>query len=217
LPGNDTIADRRIGRRTAGTEDVMKTLWKSMLIALMVLGLGAIPALSLEPSDGNLTEQDQDPEFGDPDAFDAVDEVADLLETEIDEDEDVPAGVRRFRVVGIWQYTGRDKGWFAGKVYVKVKNRRILFGRIKGVFEKSLHGDRELVGVVLDRDGDYRGTLKGLYGARGFRAVWSRRGALDDGVLKAKFVAPFGRAGFVGRMKAPKLERPDEDDEDADS
>ena len=48
----------------------MKTLWTSIVIALMALGICAIPALSLEPSDGDLEERDQNPEFGDPDAFD---------------------------------------------------------------------------------------------------------------------------------------------------
>jgi len=192
----------------------MKTFWMGLLSMVLLLGIGSLPAMSLEPSDGGLSEEDQDAEFDDPGAFDEVDEFADLSDVHIDEDADAPVDVRKLRVVGVWQYTGKDKGWFAGKLYVKKDGKRILWGRIKGVFEKSLLGRRELAGVVLNRNGKYRGTVKGEYGRHKIRAVWDRLGARKNGHLRAEFRVPFGRAGFVGKLKAPKLVVPDENEDE---
>jgi len=75
---------------------------------------------------------------------------------------------------------------------------------VKGVFQRSLLGVHEMAGVILDRKGKVRGKIKGIYGVKGFRAKWSVDGGRKEGKAKARFIAPFGRAGFVGVAYAPK-------------
>jgi hypothetical protein len=191
----------------------MKTMLIAVFAALIVLGLGASPAFSLEPSDGGITEGDQDPEFNDGAAFDAILGVEDDQNSAVDEEGATPDRVRRVGIIGIWQYTERHAGWFAAKLYVRVKGRRVLIGRMKGIFRKSESGRREMAGVILDRAGKYRGKIVGLYGRRGWVARWSVDGGDRTGKAKAKFVAPFGRAGFVGKAIVPAGELDTGDEE----
>jgi len=154
--------------------------------------------------DGGISETDQDPEFGDPEAFEEVADLEDDLGEDIDEETDVPDRIRKAGLIGIWQYTKKHEGWFAGKLWVRVKGKRVLIGRVKGVFAKSLLGVHEMAGVILDRDGKVRGKIEGIYSVKGFRAKWSVDGGEKQGKAKAKFVAPYGRAGFVGIAYAPR-------------
>jgi len=190
----------------------MKITIAALLLALLSLGIGASPALSIEPSDGGIVEGDQNADFDDPDAFEAVGDVEDDLNRPVDEEADVPDRVRRVGLVGIWQYTGKSEGWFAGKLYVRGKGRRVLVGRVKGVFEKSLLGRREMAGVILDRKGNYQGKLEGVYGKRGFTARWTLRAGDRRGKARAKFVCPYGRAGFVGKAFAPRSSFQEDDE-----
>ncbi|MHC4472529.1 MAG: hypothetical protein ACYS99_16385 [Planctomycetota bacterium] len=168
------------------------------LAVLLLLGPGTGVALPVEPSDGELVEGDQDPLFGDPDAFEAAAGAEDELGIEVDEEGDVPDRIRRAGIVGIWQYVNRHGGWFAGKIFVRVRGGKLLAGRIKGIFVYK-GGNRELAAVILDRNGKFKGVLKGLYGKRGFRARWWIADDDTKGKAKAKFVAPYGLSVFIGR------------------
>jgi len=182
----------------------MKSLWIGLFMALLVFGVGAAPAHSLEPSDGGISETDQDPKFEDEKAFEDIGDLEDDLGKDIDEDGEEPDSVRKAGLVGIWQYTRVHGGWFAGKLYVKKDGKHILIGRVKGIFQRSLLGVHEMAGVILDRKGKVRGKIKGIYGVKGFRAKWSVDGGKKEGKAKARFIAPFGRAGFLGVAYAPK-------------
>ncbi len=190
----------------------MKTTLSALLLALLMLGIGAAPALSIEPSDGGIVEGDQNADFDDPDAFEAVEDVEEDNNMPVDDEADPPDRVRGVGIIGIWQYTGKHEGWFAGKIFAKVKGRRVLVGRMKGVFHKSLLGVHEMAGVILDRKGNYQGKIKGVYGKRGFTARWTLKAGDRRGKAKARFVCPYGRAGFVGKAFAPK-DSFEEDDE----
>ncbi len=186
---------------------MLKRLAFAAPLVLMLLLMGpAKPALSLEPSDGGLIEGDQDPYFGDgAAAFDEIDDFADAAGVDVDEEEPPPVLVRRGGIVGIWQYTSKHEGWFRGKLFVKGKTGRILVGRVKGYFKHfTITGKREMVGVVLDRKGHYRGTLKGTYGRRGWFTRWNLDGGRFKGKASAKFVVPYGRAGFLGKFAVAK-------------
>ncbi len=190
----------------------MKSLWIGLFAALLIFSVGAAPALSLDPSDGGISETNQDPDFGDPEAFTEVGDLEDDLGQNVDEEKEAPDRIRKAGFVGIWQYTKKHAGWFAGKLWVKRNGKRILIGRVKGVFAKSLLGAHEMVGVILDRKGKVRGKLAGLYGVRGFLGRWSVDGGEKKGKVKARFIAPFGRAGFIGVAYAPKKAFEDAED-----
>lgn len=191
----------------------MKTTWLGLLLVLLIFTVGAVPAHSLEPTDGGIPLADQDPEFDDPDAFNEVKDFEDEAGKDIDEESDAPDKVRKAGLIGVWQYTGKTRGWFAGKLWVKVKDKHVLIGRVKGVFAKSLLGRHEMAGVILDRDGKLRGKIVGIYGKKGFYAKWSVDKGRKEGKAKAKFVVPFGRAGFIGYAYAPKEAFDDEEPE----
>jgi hypothetical protein len=175
-----------------------------VILGLVFLGFTPGPAWSLDPSDGGISESDQDPEFNDSAAFDEVDEVASLLEVEADEEEEPSDVVNAGVIVGIWQYTSRTEGRFHGKLLVRKPSGFVLVGRVKGLFRKEADGSRNMVGVVLNRNGTYKGTLRGTYDLRGFRAVW-RAGDARKGTAKARFVVPYGRAGFLGTFTVRDL------------
>ncbi len=174
------------------------TLLAPLFAALLLLGPTAGPALSLDPSDGGISPTDQDPEFNDPTGFDEVDEFADAAEEDVDDAEDPGATVvRAGGIVGIWKYTDRHEGRFYGKLFVRRADKRVLVGRVKGIFAKDDEGNREMVGVVLNRNGRFKGILRGRYSENGFAAHW-RVNQDVRGKARAKFVCPYGRAGFVG-------------------
>jgi hypothetical protein len=175
-----------------------------LLLGLAVFAFAPGPAFSLEPGDGGIVEGDQDPEFNEPGTFDAIDEVQDLLEIEADEEEEPSDVVKTGVIVGIWQYTSRTEGRFHGKLLVRRPAGFVLVGRVKGLFKKETDGSRNMVGVVLNRKGTYKGTLRGTYDLRGFRAVW-RAGQDRKGIAKARFVVPYGRAGFLGTFTVRDL------------
>jgi hypothetical protein len=184
----------------------MRTILFATFAALILIGFGAGPAFSIEPSDGGIYEEDQDPEFNDSDAFDEIDALEGEDAAGIDEEADTPARVRKVGIVGIWQYTDRHSGWFAAKLFVKVRGKRVLVGRLKGIFKHTQDGAREMAGVILDRKGNYRGKLKGVYKRGGWIARWTVKGGDRVGKAKARFIVPFGRAGFVGTAVVPRGE-----------
>ena len=192
----------------------MKSLLLGLFMAALIFGVGAVPAHSLEPSDGGISDTDQAPDFGDEKAFEDVTDLEEDLGKDIDEDGEEPNKVRKAGLVGIWQYTRKHGGWFAGKLWVKKDGKRVLIGRVKGVFAKSLLGDHEFSGVILGRKGKVRGRVAGLYGPKGFHGRWRVDGGEKKGKLKARFIAPYGRAGFIGYAYAPKEAYDDDDAEE---